>query len=420
VAIKRFGLSRVRAALLFLLLCAVLVPWCMERHLATHPYPWQRVLTESLILAGIVMLVLLVARREDRIRQEVERRYREFFDRAPLAAYTLDRDGCFNYANRKLAEISGYPQEELVGRHWREFVLPEDVPLAEAKIAAAYGGGRDGLEPFVVRIYHADGQILHLKLDYTLLERSGVPAGFLVLAQDVSRRQALEAQLIKSERMAVAGQLAMGLAHEINNPLAIIKTSLRLLQERDGSGEGIGDTVRDIQEEVDRIAGLVRVLLGFRDERPGEDLVTTVEEAVQSLLHLMGPQIRQTGVDTEFSWAGGEVQAAIRPSQFRQVFFNLVRNALEAMPGGGKLQLAGEIQGETVSIRVRDTGRGISRKDQHVVFEPFFSTKSSGHHGLGLYVCYTILKSVGGDIEVESAPGEGSTFAVRIPLVAGR
>jgi two-component system, NtrC family, sensor kinase len=125
-------------------------------------------------------------------------------------------------------------------------------------------------------------------------------------------------------------------------------------------------------------------------------------------------------VDTEFVWAGAEARVAIRPSQFRQVFFNLVRNALEAMPGGGKLQVSIEIQEETASIRVRDTGKGISHQDQPVVFEPFFSTKSSSHHGLGLYVCYTILKSNGGDIELESTPDEGSSFTVRIPLAAGR
>jgi len=407
------SITRLRVIFVALLFCAVLVPWLAEAMHAAHPFHWHRPLTGSLVLGLIVIGVVVMARRDIRLREETERIYRRYFDDAPLGIYTLGRDGRLTYANRKLQEISGYPEGELVGRPWQNFVLREDHPLVEGKIAAAYAGG--GPEPFEVKVYHRNGQILHLRLDYTLLEKGDVPEGFLAVVQDVTRRRRLEAQLVKSERMAVAGQLAMGLAHEINNPLAIIKTSLRLLGAQAASGEEIGGVVQDIQEEVDRIAGLVRVLLGFRDERPGEEQSTAVDEAVQSLLDLMSPQIRKAGVEAGFAGIGEGVRAAIRPSQFRQVLFNLVRNALDAMPGGGKLNVSGANHGETVSIEIRDTGCGISHKDQQLVFEPFFSTKSSSHHGLGLYVCYTILKSVGGDIEVISKPREGATFLVRVP-----
>jgi len=413
---RELSITRLRLIFVLLLVSAVLVPWLVE---ALHPSPsfhWHRPLAGSFLLAAIVLGVGILARRDIHLRQDLERKYRRYFDDAPLGIYTLDRDGRLTFANRKLQEISGYEEDLLLGRHWQEFVIPEDRAMVEAEIEAAYRRGGEPLEPFEVRIVHRGGRILHFRLNYTLLGRKDSPEGFLVLVQDVTRRRRLEAQLVRSERMAVAGQLAMGLAHEINNPLAIIKSSLQLLDGRTVPGVETGDVLRDIREEVDRIAGLVRALLGFRDERPGEPQSTGVDDAVQSLLHLMAPQIKQAGVEVAFAGVGEEVRAAIRPSQFRQVLFNLVRNALDAMPGGGKLHIAGFNQDETVSIRVQDTGAGISHRDQQLVFEPFFSTKSSSHHGLGLYVCYVMLKSIGGDIELESRPGEGAAFLVRIPL----
>lgn len=415
---KIWGLtiSRLRAVFILLLFFVLIAPWVTEWYHASAPFHWKRSLTGSLLLGGGVLAILFFVRREIQTRKEVEQRYRAFFDDAPLGTYTIDREGSFTYANRKLLEISGYSLEEMLGKHWKDVVVPEDIPLVEGKIVEAYLGEQDIFVPFEVKAYHKNQDILFLVLHYTLLKEGEEPVGFLVVVQDVTRRRKLEAQLVKSERLAVAGQLAMGLAHEINNPLAIMKTSLRLLMDRVGSGEDVSETVQDIQEEVDRIAGLVRVLLGFRDERPGEKQVTGVDEAVQSLLHLMAPQIKKSNVVTELEWAGDDVYATIRPSQFRQVLFNLVRNALDAMPEGGVLRVASDVMEEAVRMRVQDTGSGIAHKDQELLFEPFFSTKSSSHHGLGLYVCYTILKSMGGDIEVENKLGQGAAFIVTIPL----
>ncbi len=410
-----YPISRLRGIFILLFLFIVLVPWMVEGFHGTSPFPWKSALMSSILLAGGTGVIILLLRNEILHRRGEETRYREFLDDAPLGTYTINLEGTFTYVNKKLLEISGYTMEEQLAMRWQEVVVPEDIPLVEKKITEALESGPDIFVPFEVRAFHRDGHMLYLFLHYTLLMRNGEPQSFLVVVQDVTRRRKLEAQLVKSERLVVAGQLAMGLAHEINNPLAIIKTSMRLLTGRVKAGEDVDDIVRDIQEEVDRIAGLIRVLLGFRDERPGENQVTGVDEAVQSLLHLMAPELRKGNVMTDLTWAGDSVFAAIRPSQFRQVLFNLIRNALDAMPQGGALRIdIGKKEG-MVSIRVEDTGNGIDHKAQQQLFEPFFSTKSSNHHGLGLYVCYTILKSVGGDIEGENKVGGGAAFAVRIP-----
>lgn len=413
--IRGYTVSRLRSLFAVLFLFVLFAPWIVELLHGSSPFPWRSSLVASFLMAGGTGVILLVVCSEIRRRKEVENRYREFLDDAPLGTYTIDRMGTFTYVNKKLLEISGFTMEEQLRLRWQDVVVPEDIPLVERKITEAFESGPDVFVPFEVRAFDRDGHMLHLILHYTLLIRDGVPEGFLVVVQDVTRRRKLEAQLVKSERLAVAGQLAMGIAHEINNPLAIMKTSMRLLKERVSVGEDVDDIVEDLQEEVERIAGMVRVLLGFRDERPGEKQVTSVDEGTQSLLHLMTPQLRKRNVETRIEWAGEGVFAAIRPSQFRQVMFNLVRNALDAMPQGGALYVRIEREANRISIWVRDTGVGIAHEDQRKLFEPFFSTKSSSHHGLGLYVCYTILKSIGGDVEVESKVGKGATFVVKLP-----
>jgi two-component system sporulation sensor kinase A/two-component system, sporulation sensor kinase E len=415
--IRLFTFSRLRILFGTLLLFVLVTPWLVEWLVPSPDFQWKRPLWESFLLLIIVGAVLALARRELLLRREAERRYKEFLDDAPLGNYTVDREGRFTYANKKLLEMSGYTLEEILGRSWQEVLFSEDIPVVENRIEHAYSGRETAPVPLEVRAYHRNGSILHLFLHYTLLERDGLPEGFLVVVQDVTQARKLEAQLVRSERLAVAGQLAMGLAHEINNPLAIIKTSLRLMKDRVIEGEEIDETVQDIQEEVDRIAGMVRVLLGFRDARPGEAQVTEVDDAVQSLLHLMGPHFKACRVEAGFSWLGEKVSAAIRPGQFRQIFFNLIRNALDAMPDGGRLHIGCRGENGTVCIQVQDTGCGIPYRVQERLYDPFFSTKSSNHHGLGLYVCYTILKSVGGDIDVESREGEGTVFTVCIPRV---
>jgi len=413
--IRGFTFSRLRVVFGSLLLLALATPWLVEWLDPSPVFQWRKPLWGSFLLLIIVGVVLALARRELLLRREAEQRYKEFLDDAPLGTYTIDRDGRFTYTNNKLLEISGYTLEEFLGRHWQEVLVPEDIPVVENRIEHALSGRETAPVPLEVRAYHRNGSILHLFLNYTVLEREGQPEGFLVVVQDVTEARKMEAQLVRSERLAVAGQLAMGLAHEINNPLAIIKTSLRLMKDRAIEEHEFDETLQDIQEEVDRIAGMVRVLLGFRDARPGEEPVTDVDDAIQSLLHLMGPQFKDCRVEAGFSWHGEKVSAAIRPGQFRQIFFNLIRNALDAMPDGGRLHFDCRGQNGTVCIQVRDSGCGIPYGVQERLYDPFFSTKSSSHHGLGLYVCYTILKSVGGDIDVESREGEGTMFTVCIP-----
>ena len=408
----RYSLTVIAVAGLFFV---ALVPWVVEWLDYTPPMLGIRAFLNSLFLLVVVAVSLAFARREIRLRQEVEKRYRTFFDDAPLGTFTLGRDGRFSYANKKFREISGYSTGELAEMSWQEMVLTEDAHSVEERIARAYDGSVGTSPPFEVRALHREGTPLHLRLHYSVLERGGRAEDLLVTVQDLTRRRKLEAQLVKSERLAVAGQLAMGLAHEINNPLSIIKTSLRLLKDREVPGADLDDTLQDIAEEVDRIAEMVRVLMGFRDGRPGESGVTEVDDALQSLLHLMGPQIKKHDVQTRLSWESDRANAAIRPGQFRQIFFNLILNALDAMPGGGHLTLACRADAGTVSIRVEDTGNGILLKDQKRLYEPFFSTKSSNHHGLGLYVCYTILKSENGEIDVDSKVGQGTSFVVRLP-----
>ena len=231
-------------------------------------------------------------------------------------------------------------------------------------------------------------------------------------------------RLLSTERHAATGRLAAGIAHEINNPLGIIKNYLNLLRTQHAGDTGPdAEAFAVIGEELDRIARIVRNLLDFyRPPRMPVGLVD-VNEEIRTLCRLMQGGMRRNGITMDLRLAPELPGALLPPDQFRQVMLNLLRNAEDALRnGGGKLTVttrrqAGEPDGRQarVVVDVADTGCGIQPDDRQHIFEPFFTTKGERHGtGLGLAVSYGIVSNAGGSIEVESSPGRGSVFTLRL------
>jgi signal transduction histidine kinase len=221
-------------------------------------------------------------------------------------------------------------------------------------------------------------------------------------------------RMLRADRLATIGELAAGAAHEIRNPLTSIRSSLQYLESRcreDTEKRLLGVAIG----ETDRIDEILSALLSF--SRPSEihkepcDLVALLEESVA----LVSIQARSKGVEVRTSFPAAPVVLSADRSQIKQVFLNVFLNAVQAMDGGGTLtveDLALE-NGKTL-VRVSDTGPGVPEADLDKVFDPFFSTKKGGT-GLGLSICYTIVKAHGGEIELRSRPGEGTTVLVTLP-----
>jgi signal transduction histidine kinase len=228
----------------------------------------------------------------------------------------------------------------------------------------------------------------------------------------VLRTQArLDETLRRTESLTLMGELAASVAHEVKNPLGIIRATAETIKKRHGTGDELFDY---IPEEVDRLTGIVNTYLDFaRGGTPAAGGVSNVHEAVDSVLQLTRRDLGAASVSVEAPIDEALV-ARVEPTALRQVLLNLVVNAAQAMPHGGVLRIAAAREGRQVVIEVSDTGVGIAPQDLKRVFRPFYSGREKGS-GLGLAIAHRVVTDAGGEIRVESERGVGTTFTLTFP-----
>ena len=320
--------------------------------------------------------------------------------------------------------LLGCEEDDLTGKpqRWIERIHADDVAGYRDAVAKL----RDRGEPLHLeyRVRHENGSWLVLEDEGALLrdERSGADRALGVLS-DVTERKALEAQLRHAQKMEAVGLLAGGVAHDFNNLLLTVQGRAELLlaglRER-------GDErrqVEEIQSAAERAAHLTRQLLAFSRRQPLRPRVVDLNALVLDLADMLR---RLIGEDVELSLGLDPALGRVRadPGVLDQVVMNLVVNARDAMPRGGRVMLETanvERRGAPcVALAVRDTGIGMDAQTRARIFEPYFTTKDPGRGtGLGLSTVDGIVRQSGGQIEVESAPGKGSTFRVVLPRVEG-
>ena len=245
------------------------------------------------------------------------------------------------------------------------------------------------------------------------------------LVQDVTAEKESQRRLLKASRLAAVGEIAGKLAHEINNPTAIISAKGRILLS-DRQAEMSPKVTREVERVValaDRIAGIAKGLLAYGRPSPAPHQPIDPTLAVRGALSLVEHRVTRQGVCVvDELRASAPVSGSV--AELEQVFLNLFLNALDAMPSGGTLTVSSRTVrvpgtvGEVLEITVADTGHGIPAEVHEHVFEPFFTTKEEGQgSGLGLAICQGIVRSHGGEIEAESKAGRGARFAVRLPVL---
>ncbi len=237
------------------------------------------------------------------------------------------------------------------------------------------------------------------------------------LAESARELERSQAQLIQAEKMAATGRLAASIAHEINNPLQAIHNSLHLIMRPNLSPEKRYRYLMMAQEEVERLIDIVRRMLEFYRPSRGRVVPTDVNKVVENVLVLTNKRLQHGRIRVHADLDPNLPRLPAVPDQLTQVFLNIVINAIEAMPDGGDLWIRTccSEDGEWVLTHFTDTGPGLDETAIANIFEPFYTTKSTGT-GLGLSISYGIIERHGGRIEVESRPGEGATFTVRLPV----
>jgi len=237
------------------------------------------------------------------------------------------------------------------------------------------------------------------------------------LHQQMTRLREAQARLVQSARLAAIGELAAGVAHELNNPLtSVIGFAEILLEEMEADSPHRPD-VEKILAEARRAGQIIHDLLDFARQLPPRRVPTDINEVLRETMALTRTRLERNGIAIQESYSADLPLVAVDASRMKQVFLNLLQNAAQAMPKGGTLQIRTERVGQEVAVTFSDTGVGMPPEVLEHLFEPFFTTKAGGT-GLGLPVSLGIVQEHGGRITVESASGKGSAFTVWLPIAA--
>jgi two-component system cell cycle sensor histidine kinase/response regulator CckA len=344
-----------------------------------------------------------------------EEHYRSLIEHSLDLISILNLDGTIRYASPSHERLLGYPAGELVGRNALSFVHPEDL----SRVQSAMVNGNDG-RAVECRVFHRDGSLRMLESFSRDLSHIAGVNGMVVNARDITERKHLEEQLHHSQRLEAVGRLAGGVAHDFNNLLMVITGYSHMLLDAMHPGDPARLDLEQVVKASERATDLTRQLLAFSRRQGVRASLVDLNALVRDMDRMLR---RMLGEDIELTAILAPQLNAVRadPGQIEQVILNMVVNARDAMPGGGKLLLetrnAGTPARDCVTLSIRDTGVGMDAQVLTRIFEPFFTTKEHGT-GLGLATSYGIIKENGGDIRVESDPGRGTTFRIELPVAA--
>jgi PAS domain S-box-containing protein len=372
----------------------------------------------------------------ERARTQTEAKYRALIEQVAAVSYIAEvgLHGVWRYVSPQVETIFGYTAEEWLqhSAQWIRFVPEEDHPIIKAAEDACVSARRFQAE---YRITRKDGQIIWVSDTAVVVPGSDEHPLMEGIIVDITERKALENQLQQARRMEAVGRLAGGIAHDFNNLLTIIKGYVEMATNRNVRQPELRGDLQHIGDASERASTLVRQLLAFSRKQVLKPKVLDLNSIVLNLDKLLRRLLAEV-IDMK-TMVGKDVGAVkADPSQIEQVIMNLVVNARDAMPNGGRLLIetsnveldatyaqdhATVRPGRYVMLAVTDTGIGMDADTVAHIFEPFYTTKGNGSGtGLGLSTVYGIVKQSGGYIWVYSEPGKGTTFKVYLPRVDDR
>ncbi len=367
-------------------------------------------------------------RRRERLRTEAELRLAQLrfsatFNQAAVGMAHTAPDNRFLLVNQRLADMLQATVEKLLALKLDDFLLPSERELDAGLLSELLAGKRSGYRVERTLMSHS-GSTFPAQLTASLLRHDGDQPSVLWVVEDISARKAAEREtadlmtrLINSERLAAAGRMANTLAHEINNPLEALTNIFYLLGTHEGLLPQSQELIAIASREIERVGHITRSTLSFYRKTPGRtiDLHTLLGEVIQ-LFHSRAAQ-HNVEMQTRISEDLREVRY---DPALRQVFANLVGNALESMEAeGGVLRVRAHRQGDRAVVMVADSGHGIEAAHLRSIFEPFFTTKGERGTGLGLWVTRGIVEEQGGTLRLRTATASrkhGTCIRVTLPV----
>lgn len=360
---------------------------------------------------------------------ESEHRYRDLFDRAQDIVYTTDLGMRLTSVNQAMLERTGFGADELVGRHLYDLLDEEDAERLREWDRTHEAGTPRPLEE--VALQTKDDDSLRLEIVSRWIVERGEPVGVHGIARDVTERREREEatnrfreQLHQAEKLRALGEMAAGVAHNFNNLLTGVIGYAELMKLRKDIPERMVGNVEKIVDSARRCSAIVRRIQTFG--RPIDITQTervNLNHVVRDTIEITRPKWktaaerdgRHVSIETDL---GDIPEILSTPSAWEEILSNLVFNAVDAMPEGGTIRMETREVGGQVEVVVSDTGTGMDEETQRRVFEPFFSTKGPERGtGLGLSTVWGLIQNQGGKVDLESAPGEGTTFRMSVPVV---
>jgi len=367
------------------------------------------------ILAGGLGEQYRATRQELETRQKDLRDLRAFkdlvFQSVGTGLIALDREHRITAFNRAAEEITGVVAPRAIGRAWSS-LIGAAIPLEPIEAVITANPRASTRHEAVLR--RPDGTTVPVRMTFSALRSGeGERLGLISACEDLSAIRDMESRMRQADRLATVGRMAANIAHEIRNPLASLTGAIEVLTSPLTADDARERLSQIVARESERLNHIIKNFLEYARPAPLSIATFDVAAAVEEVLLLLEHRTSAGSLKVIREFAPS-IPWAVDAQQFRQILWNLCLNAVEAMPDGGELRVSVAVRGETLEVAVSDTGDGIAAADVSHVFEPFFSTKPEGT-GLGLALVHRIVLDHGGEIDVRSSPGLGTTFTLTLP-----
>ncbi|MDD5465262.1 MAG: PAS domain S-box protein [Candidatus Omnitrophica bacterium] len=332
------------------------------------------------------------------------------------ALYVINPDGKITYVGMGCQAMLGWDKKDIIFKHVN--ILHDidgqgsnlDFILKQVRLSGKYETETE--------LVTKDKEIIPVILTVNrFLDPSGKLVGFIFIAKDMTERKKLEYQIFQAEKLAALGQLSAGMAHEINNPLFVISGRLEMLKQEE-LDQKVRDSLDLISSQTDRIRNLVDRILRFSRKSTTALEPIDINEAIEAVLPwVQYNKLPSAEVILEKSFTKNMPKIKGDLHQLQEVFLNLLINAYQSMPNGGKIKIiTSKLDDHYAQIQIIDSGVGIPAHHLKNIFMPFFSTKKEGL-GLGLSICHNIIKNHNGSIELTSKVNQGASFTIKLPFI---
>jgi len=371
------------------------------------------------IIGGQLATLIENLRLYEEIKQS-EEKYRTVIEGAHDGICVIGEDNRFKYVNKRMVEIQGYAQEELIGKDFLNFLDEGSKQLMAGRFTQWERGKK--LSPRIeLSVFQKNGEMRNIEINARVMKDSKGDVNYIVFVKDITEQKKMEEQLLQAEKLRSLAEMASGVAHDFNNALAVVLGNTQLLlytvqdEEIKKSLKTIEKVAKDSAQTVRRLQDFTRK--GVNQELFKVDLNTIIKDSIGITKPKWKDEIQSRGLRIEIVTNLEEIPLVLgNPSELREVITNMIFNAIEALPGGGKIEIRTFQKSERVFIQISDTGIGIAEEIRKKIFEPFFTTKPFTNTGLGLSMAYGIIKRFEGEIEVESKVGEGTLFTIILPV----